>query len=251
MRILLFDLETAPNLVHVWGLWGQNVGINQIIASGYTLCWAAKWHGEREIYFDSVHHSRPRKMLERIHKLISQADAIVTYNGKSFDVPTLHKEFLSAGLKPPAPVKHIDLYRVAKSEFRFPSHKLDYIAQELGIGHKTHHKGHQLWIDCMAGKEAAWKVMERYNRQDVRLLEGVYERMRPWIRTHPNVALYDEPGIEACPNCGSGKLQRRGYAMTNVNKFVRLQCQACGAWCREPLSELPTEDRRKIMRKVA
>ena len=27
MKILFLDLETSPNLAHVWGLWQQNVAI--------------------------------------------------------------------------------------------------------------------------------------------------------------------------------------------------------------------------------
>ena len=54
MKILLLDIETAPNLAHVWGLWNQNVGITQIVTAGYTLCWSAKWLGSGEMSFCSL-----------------------------------------------------------------------------------------------------------------------------------------------------------------------------------------------------
>lgn len=249
MKLLLLDIETAPNIVHVWGLWKQNVGINQIIASGYVMCWAAKWYGDPEIQFDSVHRSKPERMLRRIHRLIDQADAVVHYNGKSFDMPTLNKEFITSGFKPPSPYKQVDLCKVAQSEFRFPSNKLEYIARALKIGGKVQHEGHELWIKCMAGDADAWAKMEEYNRHDVELLEDVYKRMRPWIRQHPNHGLYDEPGLAACPNCGSAHLQRRGYSRTAVNKFIRFQCRECGTWSREAVSELAKEDRQLILRR--
>lgn len=249
MKLLLLDIETAPNLVHVWGLWQQNVGTNQIIASGYVMCWAAKWYGEDEVMFDSIHHSKPQRMLKRIHELIDQADAVVHYNGRSFDMPTLNKEFITHNFKPPSPYKQVDLCQIAKSEFRFPSNKLEYIARTLGLGEKTKHEGHELWIKCMDDDADAWRRMEEYNRNDVVLLEAVYERMRPWIRVHPNHGLYDEPGVPVCPNCGSGHLQRRGFARTQVNKYARYQCRDCGTWTREAATELPKEDRQLIMRK--
>src|SRR6185369_12801417 len=118
MRLLLLDIETAPNLVHVWGLWQQNVGTNQIIASGYVLCWAAKWYGEKEVLFSSIHDTSAKKMLTGINKLINEADAVVHYNGRSFDMPTLNKEFMVHGMQPPSPYKQVDLCRVAKEEFR-------------------------------------------------------------------------------------------------------------------------------------
>lgn len=249
MKTLLLDIETAPNVVHVWGLWKQNVGINQILAAGYVMCWAAKWYGDEEVLFDSIHRSKPKRMLKGIHELINRADAVVHYNGKSFDMPTLNKEFILHGFKPPAPYKQVDLCKVAQSEFRFPSNKLEYIARALGVGGKVKHEGHELWIKCMNGDKDAWKRMEEYNRGDVTLLEAVYEKMRPWIRQHPNHGLYDEPGVPVCTNCGSGRLQRRGYARTAINKFARYQCTSCGTWCREAISELPKEDRQMLLRR--
>lgn len=249
MKILLLDIETAPNLVHVWGLWQQNVAINQIQASGYVLCWAAKWYGNKEVMFDSVKQSSHKKMLKRIHKLVDEADVVIHYNGTKFDMPTLNKEFIGHGMCPPSPYKQVDLLKTVRAQFRFPSNKLDYIAQALGLGKKTKHAGHELWVKCMAGDDDAWVEMEKYNRNDVVLLESVYDRVRPWIKSHPNHGLYDEPGMPVCTNCGSGDLQRRGYARTTVNKYARYQCKDCGSWLRDAISELPTEDRRQIMRR--
>ena len=46
MRILLVDIETSPTSAAVWGLYGVNISINQIIKPGRTLCAAMKWLGE-------------------------------------------------------------------------------------------------------------------------------------------------------------------------------------------------------------
>lgn len=170
MRLLHIDIETAPNKAYVWGLWNQNVGINQIVEPGYTLCWAAKWHGKKEVMFDSVQESGAKAMIKRVHALLNEADVVCHYNGQKFDVPTLQGEFLQSDLPPPDPFKQLDLLRTARKEFRFPSNKLDYISQQLGIGSKVSHKGMELWRDCMDGCPKAWRVMKRYNVQDVRLL---------------------------------------------------------------------------------
>ena len=149
MKILLLDIETSPNTAHVWGLWQQNVSINQLQESSYVMCWSAKWLGDKQVMFDSVYNSKPIKMLKGIHKLINEADAVIHYNGTKFDIPTLNKEFLLHGLPPPAPYRNIDLLRSVRSSFRFPSNKLDYVAQRLGLGQKTQHEGHSLWVRCM------------------------------------------------------------------------------------------------------
>jgi hypothetical protein len=250
MRLLLLDIESAPNLVHVWGLYDQTVGINQILATGYVLCFAAKWYGEKEVTFRSVHHHGRKKMLKEAHKLLSEADAVIHYNGTKFDIPTLNKEFLKDGFLPPAPYKQIDLYRVMRSTFRFASNKLDHVLQELDIGKKVRHAGHEMWTKCMAGDEEAWEQMRTYNIGDVVQMEPLYDRLRPWIRVHPNAGLYNESGVPVCVNCGSGRLQRRGMYRKIANVHQRFQCRDCGTWCHEPISELAREDRQKLMRRA-
>ena len=250
MKLLFLDIETAPHLVAAWGLYDQNIAINQIIKPGYTLCWAAKWHGDKEVMFDSVQKSKSSAMVKRIHKLLSEADAVCHYNGDKFDMPTLNKEFLLEGLNPPPPSKQIDLLKTARRNFKLASNKLDYVAQQLGLGQKEHHKGMTLWLECMEKDPEAWTVMERYNKQDVILLERVYERLLPWIKNHPNHAIYDLPGVPICPKCGGGDLQRRGYARTDANVYAKFACKSCGSWSREAVSEMPKEDRQNIMRPI-
>lgn len=231
MKILLLDIETAPNLAHVWGLWNQNVGLSQLVESGYTLCWAAKWLGKKEVFFSSIRDGK-KKMVRDIHKLMNEADAIVHYNGNRFDVPTLHKDFILNGLPPPSPSKQVDLLRVVKKQFRFPSNKLAYVSVALGIGSKVEHSGHDLWVRCMAGDDAAWATMERYNKQDTRLLEKLFDKLKPWIKALPNAGLYTPDNSEVCPKCGSESYQRRGMEHTTTCSYQRFQCCSCHGWFR-------------------
>lgn len=229
MKILMLDIETAPHKVYAWGLYDQRIATNQIVEPGYTLCYAAKWHGERGMMFDSVHQSKPAKMLRGVHKLLDEADAVCHYNGTTFDIPTLVGEFMFAHMKPPSPFRQIDMLRTMRKA-KIASRKLDYVAQRMGVGSKTEHKGMPLWTACMGGDAAAWKLMEKYNRQDVKLLESLYVDVLPWIAHHPNHNNYGEQNV--CPKCGGDKFQRRGYAITTTRKYARLQCLGCGSWVR-------------------
>jgi hypothetical protein len=232
VRILILDIETTPNIAHVWGLWQQNVGLNQLVQATETLCFAAKWHGEKDVMFHSKRDGGDL-MVDAAHQLMAEADAIVHYNGNQFDIPTLNREFIMGGWSPPAPSKQIDLLRTVKSKFRFQSNKLDFVAQELGIGKKAKTGGHELWVGCMAGDEKSWATMKKYNEQDVRLTEKLYERLLPWIDGHPNVAIYDYHGhVEVCTNCGSTNLQKRGFAYTPMRVFQQYRCQNCGKYLR-------------------
>ena len=212
----------------IWGLWDQNISYKHIQQEGSVLCYAAKWLGDNKVYFDSVNKSSPKEMLKGIHNLLNKADALISFNGINFDVKHLNAQFLLHKMKPPSPFKNIDLLRTAKSRFKFPSNKLDYIAQRLGLGQKTEHEGMGLWIKCMAGNKTAWRVMEKYNRQDVILTEQVYYKLLPWIKGHPNANLYHNG--RRCPSCGSPTLIKRGLVTSTVGTYIRYSCNACGTW---------------------
>lgn len=233
MKLLHLDIETAPNIAHVWGLWNQNVSIKQLMASGYTLCWAAKWHGKKQVLFESIHKSGADDMLRRIWELLDETDAVCHYNGRSFDIPTLNREFVERGWSPPSPYQQIDLIQTARKAFRFPSNKLDYLLKALGHEGKVQHKGHELWVGCMNDEATSWRQMERYNRGDVTQLEKLYKSLLPWIRNHPNRGLYSDEERPVCPRCGSADIQRRGVQMTKTQTYRRFQCNGCGAWSRE------------------
>lgn len=242
MKLLLIDIETAPNIVFAWGLWNQNIGINQIVDAGYILSWSAKWLGEDEVYFSSIYHDSKKTMLKKIHALLEKADAVIHYNGARFDIPTLNKEFVKAKLLPPSPYKQIDLLKVARRQFKFASNKLDYVAKFLGLGSKTSHRGMDLWRDCMNKVPEAWEEMMEYNKNDVLLLEKVYNVLLPWIPNHPNRNVYEDSGI-SCPNCGGHNLQKRGIAITKSLKYTRYQCKDCGTWSRGNKSVSKSEER--------
>lgn len=247
MKILLIDIETAPHRVYAWGLWKQNIYLDQIEEEGYTMCFAAKWlHEDHTLYYGLNKHTKD-EMLRSAFDLIDEADAVIHYNGTSFDMPTLNREFLGHGLGRPAPYKQIDLLKTARKQFRFASNKLDFVAQFLGVGAKHKHKGMEVWRDCMAGKEEGWAVMEPYNIQDVTILEGVYHKLLPWIDGHPNRALYDDGYLARCGKCGSDHLQKRGFSYTATMRYQRYQCQACNGWSRERTNNLSKEKKASIM----
>lgn len=234
MRILTLDIETSPNLAYVWGLFKQNVSLGQIQESGEVICFAAKWYGSDEVLFYSTFHDGKQEMLNAAYNLISEADVVVHYNGKSFDMKHLNREFLLAGMTPPAPYAQVDLLNVVRQQFRFLSNKLDYVVQALGMDGKTSHTGFQLWLDCIAGKEEAWALMKEYNIHDVVLTEDLYKRLLPWIQPHPAVGLYDGQATDepTCPNCGKSNLRPRGRSYTSVSAFQRYRCDDCGKWSR-------------------
>ena len=195
MKILMLDIETTPLQVYTWGLWDQNIGINQIIKPTEMMCFGAKWQGKKTVTFKSVHHDGKKAMLEELHSMMEEADALVGWNSAAFDHKHIKREFLENGMAPPSIVKDLDLMSVVKANFKFPSNKLDYVAQALGVGSKVKHSGFQLWIDCMAGDDKAWREMKKYQIQDVVLLEELYRVLLPWLPGASSVSIREKREI--------------------------------------------------------
>lgn len=229
LKILAWDVERVPALGYHWGLFQQNISLSQLVLPGETVSFAARWIGQpkKDAVFYSTYHNGKQPMLDALWKLHDEADALLSWNGQSFDTRHANTEFVLAGMTPPSPSAEIDLLRTAKKRFKFLSNKLDFVAQELGVGKKIGHEGFDLWKKVIAREPAAWERFKRYNLQDVHLLVDLYDRLKPWIVGHPNVNLF---GGQGCPKCGSSKLEKRGHRRTVVGVYQRYCCQQCGAW---------------------
>jgi len=256
-KILILDIETAPIMSYVWGLWDQNVSLNQIEQDWHVLSWAAKWLGEKKIMYQDQRNrlgtiEDDRELLEGIWKLLDEADIIVTQNGKTFDQKKLFARFILNGMKPPSSFKHIDTKQIASRHFAFTSNKLEYLTSNLCKKHKKlktkKFPGFELWRACMYGDKNAWKEMERYNKQDVLSLEELYTKLIPWDNSI-NFALYTDKSVSVC-SCGSKRIIKNGYTYTSLGKYQRFKCVSCGAESRSGHNEFSKEKRSSLLRKV-
>lgn len=231
MRILTIDIETRPSLAYVWDVWEQNIHPRQLVNEKAVISFAAKWYGEDEVIFFSDHHNSHARVVREAYKLLDQADAVVHYNGKRFDIPHLNREFLEMGLTPPSPFREIDLLLTIKRKFKFTHNKLDHVAAKLLGEKKVEHEGFDLWVKCMAHDPDAWDRMRDYNIGDVLITEKLYTRILPWIDHHPSHAT--EHADMRCPNCGCTDFRYKGLQRTLTRSYPRYKCKGCGRYFRE------------------
>lgn len=239
-KILLFDIETSPMLAWHFQLYESNaLGVEQ---DWHMLSFAYQWLEDKKPramilpQFKDRYKKNPADDYElclALWKLMDEADIVIGHNGDQFDIKKTYARFIVHGLKPPSPYKTIDTLKVARTYFRFDSNRLDALGRVLGVGRKMKHQGQDLWIDVMHGKAGAWKTMKQYNIQDVALLKKVYLKLRPWMKQHPNLNLFQGTDRN-CPTCGKAGLIVRGYKPTRTAVHVQLQCTHCGAYCSRP-----------------
>lgn len=259
-KILLWDLETSPAISYTWGRWKQNIGGHAIVREGYILCWAARFLDEDEVHYDALpYHKEDYKndptsdlsICETLLDLMEQADILVAHNGDKFDLRWLNAQLAKHELPPVHPQKTIDTLKYAKQHFRFPSNRLDELADYLGIEQRKIKTDFTLWEGCMEGDKQSWEDMVAYNIQDLEPLAEVYLRLRPYIKNHPNLAIYEEGEVvQRCPKCLSTNLVNNGYYRTNASIFQRRKCQDCGNQGIRDSVNLMTKEARQSLQRI-
>lgn len=243
-KIVLWDIETTHNLVAVFKLFGEDyISPDNLLQERYIVCAAWKDLGKTAVSAVSTLDDPKRfakdphddyHVVKTLHAVLSDADVIIAHNGDKYDIKFTEGRMLFHGLSPLPPIVKIDTLKVAKDRFLFNSNKLDYLGSFLKVGRKKPTTG-GLWLRVLQGDKAAVKEMVTYNKQDVELLERVFEKLRPYVANHISRQLFGQ--TTGCPRCGSVKVQSRGTHRATTRVYQRFQCQGCGGWFRNLKAE--------------
>ena len=252
LKVLLVDIETAPTIACMWGMYQELTNYSFIIRDWYILCWAAKWLGEKGVISSALidfskeykaDKENDRFILDKLWKLLDEADVVVGHNVNEFDAKKINARFIIHGMKPPSPYRTVDTLQVCRKHFSFTSNKLNDVSQMLKLGEKVDTGGFKLWKQCIEGDKISWGKMVKYCKNDIILLEKVYLKLRPYTIQHPNMVVGMGLSEACCPKCGSDKIHYRGYIFTNLAKYRKFSCTECGGWGRERINDLTKEER--------
>ena len=238
-RILIYDIENSPALGYFWPPM-YDTNILSITEDWYMLSFAYKWAGEPDtaIKFErkAARKGDDKGLVKKLWALFDEADAVLAHNGDRFDQKKSLARMVFHELPPPSPFIEIDTLKLARQKFAFTSNKLDELAKMFGIGSKKPHQGMHTWYGCMENDPEAWASMEEYNKHDVVLLDGLYKRIAPYVRTRMNLQAWD--GTYRCVQCGSGNMESRGYRSRGGTERTHRnwKCLDCGKWNYELLS---------------
>lgn len=237
-RILTLDVETSPHKGYFFGMFKQNMSPAHIELFPYMLTFACKWLGEDEIYgyslpdfptFKKDIHS-DKELIEKLWEYFDEADVVICHNAR-FDNGWFTQQCALHNIIPPSPYKLICTFKALKSCTSLPSKSLNYATKYYRtLDEKLGHSGISLWKRCMEGDVDAFYEMLTYNRGDIPTCEELYIKIRPYMKSHPNMALYTNSIKPVCRVCASENMSLivGKYAMTDVSKFPVYRCNDCG-----------------------
>lgn len=251
-RILIYDIETAPILAHVWKLWDNNVGLNQIDSDWYIMSVAAKWLGEDEVFYWDQQDVYPMEddtyLLSKLWSLLNEADIVIGQNVKRFDTKKVNARFVLNGFPKPSTYRQIDTMVIAKDQFGFTSNKLEYMTDKLCPEHKkSKHKefpGHELWAECLKGNPRAWAEMKAYNIDDIYGTEALYNVLSSWDSKLPNFDVYVDDVLDM------SEWVEDGYVHTQFAKYKRYRNIKTGQQRRSRVNELSKEKRQQLLANI-
>lgn len=246
LRILFLDIECSMAKFYGYGIFDQNIPISHIIEHPRMIAFTAKWYGKSKVHAFSEYHQSRDEMLQEMHALLDEADVVIGYNSKNFDIKWINSEFAVEGMKPPSPYKQIDIMQEAKRNFRLISRKLDYLAERILGDNKIDYSMAKMWVIVdnpdtdEATRKREWNAMMKYAKKDTLLLEPLFEELLPWIKIpHPASSL---DGLR-CRKCGSESLRPNGSTLTAEGRYRKYLCENCGGHTRGTKREAIGETR--------
>lgn len=243
-KVFLGDVETSLTVSYHFGRFKQFITPRQVIQEPFMLTFAGKWLHSPAIYSRKLPDypelfaekiTNDRGLIEDLWSILDECDIFIAHNAK-FDRGWANQRFAYYGMNPPSPYQVIDTLGALKESFSLPSNALEASCNYFELHRKLHHEGIGLWIKCMEGNVEAYEEMETYNIGDIPTLEDLYLVVRPFMKKHPNVALYkDGQAGLACVRCGSEEMKEEigKYATTYLSKFKVYRCECCGSVMRD------------------
>ena len=217
-RILIFDIETSPNIGWFWRAgYKLNIQPNQIIKERAIICISYRWKGEKEVYNLAWDSEQDDKfMLEQFIEVMNEADLLVAHNGDRFDLKWIKTRALFHGINTMLiDYPSLDTLKLAKKKFNFNSNRLDYIAKFLGFEGKIKTTG-ELWNNvCIQNDREALKEMIAYCDEDVVQLEKVYDALVGWENPKFHLGVLQGKTKMTSPVSGSKNLKYVKSVTTN------------------------------------
>ncbi len=137
-------------------------------------------------YLEAKRTSEEKSLLSKLSKHLESYDVIVTWNGRSFDIPFLTTRLMKHGLDPRPLLRkpHIDLADVVKSRLRLTFTYLDHVCDFFEIDRKRGPMGldvPHLYVRALEGDRKALLSIREHCLDDLRATRQVFLKLKPLL----------------------------------------------------------------------
>lgn len=178
MKIVAFDLEMS----------GLNADFGIVLCGGFT-----EWNGKKRalknvdiVRLDeqngyAKHKWDDRELVKQIRDRLNEADIIVSYNGRRFDIPYLNARLVYWGDDVLPKKKHVDMLYQVRYKLKLSSSRLESAQNFLGLDEHKTKMIPQIWIPAVTGDKASMDYIVDHCRRDVVVLHDVYDKLKHLI----------------------------------------------------------------------
>lgn len=251
-KVLFFDVEVSPSVTLAFSRFKAFASPSHVLQEPYLLMYGYAW-GNGDVNIDKLNDfevgtsNDDRLLVERMWELLDEADIVIAHNA-NFDKGWANQQFVKYDLPPPSNYQTVCTLKAAKKAFSLPSNSLAASAQYFDLTRKLSHEGISLWKRCMEMDSTAFDEMAEYCAGDIVTLQELYQKILPYIPSHPNQALYYDDSKRRCKMCGSDSLELTGkHYHTTVSKFATWQCGNCGSISRERKSKATMKTKPNLL----
>lgn len=254
-KILILDVERLPGITkQFWwdrgDLKNRYIQYEEVERQPRTTICCAKWYDSDELIELAEWDKGGRKrFLKTVHRLLGECDIVVGHNIDNADIPWLKGDIhIEAGLPPLPPFKTVDTLKILRKEFKSgaPFKSLNAFCQIVGLPAKVDHYDRRAMERAVNGSVEDRERLVAYCSGDVIATQGLYDYLRPHIKTHPALFVDGKTALTVCNRCGHDTEPVPRRYVANVLTYSMRRCVNCGAHSR--LSIEP--ERQSIIRGV-
>jgi uncharacterized protein len=137
-------------------------------------------------YLEARRTLEEKSLLSKLSKRLESYDIMVTWNGRSFDIPFLTTRLMKYGLDPRPVLRktHIDLADVVKGRLRLTFTYLDHVCDFFEIDRKRGLMGldvPHLYVRAAEGDRKALLSIREHCLDDLRATRQVFLKLRPLL----------------------------------------------------------------------
>ncbi|MEM3401078.1 MAG: ribonuclease H-like domain-containing protein [Nitrososphaerota archaeon] len=140
--------------------------------------------------FSYISVDRPeleKNRLEDLLKKLEQYHIVITWNGKSFDIPFLISRAIKHNLKAESllSIYHLDMAELVRNNLKLSRTDLFHVSKFLGIKKDVKTLGQDvptLYVKAMKGDKVALRIIKNHCKDDLNVLRLVFSKLRPLVK---------------------------------------------------------------------